>query len=236
MADVKVCKVCGKVLMARRQLYCCHACRAEAKRTRMKAAYKPSGLPGLYREKVCPDCGVRFVAHIKSYRCKACQAAADTRADVKAKQRKAEGKIRLLGSTDNCQRCGKPYIVESGMQKYCLDCRAAADRDHHAKRMREINARPETKAARANRRKAEPEARTCCVCGKTFRAAHFALTCGPDCRAVHMAAYYAEYDAGRKDKKAAYNRERWASLTEKEREEINCRARELYRLRKGGKA
>lgn len=231
----KVCKVCGKALTARQQLYCCPDCRAEAKRTRMQESYKPSGLPGLYREKVCPDCGVKFVAHIKSYRCKACQDKADRAAEVRAKKRKAEGKSRLLGDTDNCQRCGNPYTVESGAQKFCPACKGAANREHHAKRMREIMSRKEVKDARAQRRKANLSERTCCVCGKTFRTEHFALTCGQDCRAIHMAAYHAGYDKNRKAQKAAYNRERWASLTEKEREKINNRARELYRMRKGGR-
>lgn len=33
------------------------------------------------------------------------------------------GERRIIGSTDICPMCGKPYIVKSGSQKVCEDCR-----------------------------------------------------------------------------------------------------------------
>lgn len=228
----RVCAVCGKLLSSRQQLYCSPECRKAAKQERMHQSYKPSGRPGLYRVKTCPDCGVEFVGHIKSYRCKACQAEADKAAGRKSQRLKAAGKTRKLGSIDYCERCGAVYTIASGSQKYCRSCAAEANREHHAKRMREINARPEIKAAKAERRRMEPTIRVCCVCGEEFFTKAFALTCGKDCRAIHMAAYYAAYDAARKGEKAEYNHARWAALTETEKAEINQRAREQYKKRK----
>lgn len=196
--SIKICAVCGKLLSGRQQLYCCEECRKAAKTLRVQAAYKPTGKPGLYREKICPDCGKPFYGHIKSYRCRECQAAANRKNDAEAKRRKASGKTRQLGSTDFCCRCGKPYTVKAGKQMYCQDCVADANREHHAKRMRDINKRPEIKAAKAQRRKMEPTARVCVVCGTEFCSKAFALTCSQECRIIHLAEYYAAYDASRK--------------------------------------
>lgn len=229
--EQRACTVCGKLLSRRQQLYCSPECRKAAKQDRTRKAYKPSGRPGLYRVKTCLDCGVEFVGHIKSYRCKACQAEADKKADRESKRLKAAGKSRELGSNDFCERCGDVYTVASGSQKYCAACAVEANREHHAKRMREINARPEIKAAKAERRRMEPISRVCCVCGKEFASKSFALTCSKDCRAIHRAAYYAVYDAERKDQKAAYNRARWEALTDAQRQEVNHQARERYRRR-----
>lgn len=230
----RICAVCGKVLSGRQHLYCSPECRKTAKKDRTSKAYKPSGRPGLYRVKTCPDCGSEFMGRIKSYRCKACQAEANKKAACMAKRLKAAGKSRELGSKDICERCGAVYTIASGAQKYCPDCAAAANREHHAKRMREINARPEIKAAKAERRKMEPISRVCCVCGKEFASKAFALTCGKECRTAHLAAYYAEYDASRKEEKAAYNRIRWEKMSGEEKQKINQRARELYQQRRQG--
>ena len=228
-----VCAVCGAPLTKRKQLYCSAECRAEAKRERLKQSYKPSGKPSLYRSKVCPDCGAEFVGHIKTIRCRECQQAANRKADAEAKRRKAAGKARALGSTDLCQRCGTPYTVESGMQKYCHDCAASANREHHAKRMREIYAaRPELRQARAERRSIEPVQRTCIVCGCQFSSQSFALTCSPECQAKHAKEYMTDYDSGRKERRAEYGRERRSSMTEEQRLEKNRKAREAYARRK----
>lgn len=228
-----ICAVCGAPLPPRKHLYCSEACKAAAKRERMRKSYKPAGKPGLYRAMICPDCGVEFVGHIKSYRCRECQQAANRKKDIEAKKRKAAGTTRALGSTDLCQRCGSPYTVEGGLQKYCPNCAADADREHHAKRMREIyEARPELRKARAARRTAEPTVRTCAVCGCKFVSKPFALTCSEECRAIHIQAYMATYDAARKDQRTAYNRARWEAMTEEQKAEINRKAREAYAQRK----
>lgn len=232
MTDNKLCAICGHPLTGRQKRYCSPACRAEATRRRAQATYKPSGSLGLYRDKVCPDCGQPYRGHIKTKRCRACQEAANRAADRAHHQAKAHGKARALGSTDHCQRCGQPYTVESGAQKYCPDCAQAANREYHARRMREISAKPEIRAARAERRRREPAEQVCVVCGRSFAARAYALTCGPECRRIHQAVYYAAYDQGRREEKAAYSRARWQAMTEEQRQAINRRARERYRGRK----
>ena len=228
-----VCMVCGAPLSGRKQLYCSAKCRDDAKRERLRQSYKPAGNPGLYRTKTCPDCGMEFVGHIKSYRCRECQQVANRKADVEAKRRQAAGKTRALGSIDICQRCGAPYTVEGGRQKYCPDCATAADREYHAKRMQEIyEARPDLKQARAVRRAMQTSMRECVVCGNAFGTKAFALTCSPECRSLHRQAYMTKYDAARKDQHLAYNRARWEKLTLEEKAEINRKAREAYARRK----
>lgn len=89
--------------------------------------------------------------------------------------------------------------------------------------MRDYYADETHRAKRAQQRKREPQSYVCAVCGNTFASTRFALTCSAQCRKDHLAAYYAVYDALRKDSKAAYNKARWAALTDEEREETTTK-------------
>lgn len=76
----------------------------------------------VYTERACQDCGRVVRMHIRSKRCPECQQAAKRASDRAHAQRRRQGLSRLIGSTDLCQRCGQPYTVTGGLQRYCRSC------------------------------------------------------------------------------------------------------------------
>ena len=119
----KKCAICGRPLPPRRHIYCSAECAQEAKRRSVaggRTERRP--LTGVYHDMVCPDCGRVFSAHFKSKRCPECAARAQARSCKMSEQRFREGESRRIGSTAYCERCGRPYIVHSGAQRYCAEC------------------------------------------------------------------------------------------------------------------
>ena len=58
------------------------------------------------------------------------------------KEKKNNIETRTIGGTDVCPECGKPYIVRSGSQVVCEDCR----KKHTNKRKQKTNAKYSAKA------------------------------------------------------------------------------------------
>ena len=112
------------------------------------------------------------------------------------KKYKAEGAKRKLGSYDNCQNCGKPYSVKSGLQKYCPDCAPIITRENGNKAKREkAKKQYTTEAKRAEKDKRQ---KVCIVCGRTFRSNTPTVTCSPECAKEKLRRQQAISDAKRK--------------------------------------
>ena len=71
------------------------------------------------KDRVCRQCGAAFSGGPRAWYCPACRS---ERQREQNRRHKAKGPDRLLGSTDICTVCGKPYVVRSSRQKYCPDC------------------------------------------------------------------------------------------------------------------
>lgn len=192
-------------------------------------------------EKQCIDCGTSYIGHIKSIRCPACQSEARKRYNVESQARRRAGIAREMGSTDLCEACGKPYIVVGPLQRYCKDCAPEAVRANlRAESIAYNRRRYGTAEARAELNKKRRDDRAaiavvCKQCGREFIAENGALFCSEECREANRASYYKEYDDNRKEKKKAYNHQRWAAMTPEQREENNRKMRENYAKRKAKK-
>lgn len=99
---------------------------------------KPHPPSALYTERACIDCGTILLMHIKSKRCPQCQTAANLKSDRESKRRQYAGVSRKLGSTDLCQRCGQPYVVKSGLQRYCPACASIAAQENDRAKSRDL--------------------------------------------------------------------------------------------------
>ena len=73
------------------------------------------------KPRICRQCGAVFDGGPRAWYCPSCrrERAKESNRRKRAKGRKAD---RPIGSTDNCVRCGKEYVVRSSRQKYCPDC------------------------------------------------------------------------------------------------------------------
>lgn len=72
-------------------------------------------------DRFCRTCSMSFKGGPRAWYCPDCRK--ERLKERKAKYNRGEFK-RHLGEKDICKNCGKEYIVESGMQKYCPDCQA----------------------------------------------------------------------------------------------------------------
>ncbi len=162
----KACKHCGKVFDTDRNgVYLCPECALASRRA------------SVYRQRVCMDCGRTFMGYPKSKRCPDCQAAVQ-KAGHRARNK--NGPRRLLGSVDQCQRCGKDYIVTSGLQRYCKDCAAVQVPENIRAHKRDYNA-ANSQVMAEHRVKMFSYNKVCSVCGKVFDTDTPTVTCSPEC-------------------------------------------------------
>lgn len=230
----KLCVICGKPLPPKHSKYCSDECRKTAEKQHLhNYSGRPRGNQEMRWQTTCIDCGMPINRAIKSIRCPACQRAVNKKRDI---ERKKRGPARPLGSVDKCQRCGKEYIVTSGLQKYCPDCREEATREsvraHKREYMAKLRADPEANAEMCHSKAWVIEPKHCAFCGKKFVAKGRTMYCSDECRKAANRAYWAEYDKRNADKRAAAQKKRQAALTPEDRERINAMARENYRKRK----
>ncbi len=156
-----VCPDCGNPFEPTygKQKYC-SSCAAERKRQTV------------VRPRTCCECGAQFDGGPRAWYCPSC------RRDRKRAQSKARNRgapQRKLGSTDQCARCGRDYIVTASLQRYCPECAPV--------HMREV-VLPAKRIYSAGRI-ASRDRKTisaCVICGKQFETnIHQYTTCSPEC-------------------------------------------------------
>lgn len=131
----------------------------------------------VHQKKVCEKCGKTFLGFPKSKYCDKCVAIAK----AEAKKRYMENdNSRVLGAKDLCERCGKEYIVKSGLQKYCPDCARQASLEKQ--RERKKTQREQKKRAEAIKRAKKNRLKVCAYCGKAFNNAVSGNLCSEECR------------------------------------------------------
>lgn len=133
--------------------------------------------------RLCRRCGVSFEGGPRSWYCPDCR---KQRGKERAKKYRKNGFQRHLGDTDYCRHCGKPYIVQSGQQRFCKECGeinhklvdAQQSLSYYRKNKDAIN------PARNERRRELRQAvdRKCVVCGNLFKPKGKQLTCSKECR------------------------------------------------------
>lgn len=246
METAKRCAVCGKTLPPRRSKYCSDNCARLGANALARAVTSQREHPAPFRTIRCPDCGVEVTVPIKSIRCPACQREANRRHERECKARRRAGRAREIGSIDLCRRCGQPYTVASGTQKYCPVCApiAVAETDRAASRAwnKAHYATPEKRAElREGKRRPKPDPVACAICGSIFqpvsaRGVYCSAQCAAAAGKAQLAAYEAAHRAEISARKKQQAQQRLAAMTPEDlaahREKINAQARENYRRRK----
>lgn len=170
------CARCGKIIQAQKEVTLCDDCRA--------AARKESVL----RMRTCRTCGTEFIGGPRAWYCPSCRAER-----IKAQQAKGKSPKRKLGSIDYCEICGKEYIVNGGLQRYCLDCKAEAvavkDRAQGRAYMQEHRAE-----SLERKQKNQRNRKVCVVCGKPFYTGTPRVTCSAQCATTLRAKRQREAD------------------------------------------
>ena len=165
------CTRCGSSFEGQKEQRLCPSCREQA-------AHKPRMI-----SHVCKSCGTTFTGGPRASFCPECKAERDKQAVKKCRNLAKNKTTRQIGSTDICQRCGKPYIVKGGLQKYCPECAPISLKE---------KTEPLKRAWAANYREQNPDHKKtmqkngtiCVVCGKTFAAVDRSNACSPECLAI----------------------------------------------------
>lgn len=126
-------------------------------------------------ERICIECGRQFIGGPSAKRCPDCKRERDRERARLHQQAKAAGHVRELGRTYICEACGKPYVLNSGMQKYCPDCMEEQRKKDTRAKVNEY--------MRANKGKYPkyPRMRVCVICGKILEPGTREITCSPEC-------------------------------------------------------
>ena len=70
-------------------------------------------------KRICRECGKEFEGGPRAWYCPECR---NERRLERQRIYWRNGYTRKIGSTDCCEMCGKPYTVNSGLQRYCSEC------------------------------------------------------------------------------------------------------------------
>lgn len=199
--SIRRCKICSVPLPAGRRSYCCASCaHVGAKLAQRVQHKKPRPVSPVYSVRPCMDCGKILRMHIKSKRCPECQRAANRANNLRHLHNVRSGSTRRLGSTDLCERCGNPYVVNSGVQRYCPVCAPQATRDNDraasralaAEKLKDASFRAARNEARRSNYQNTP--RICVVCGAEYLPhAPRQKTCSDACARANKAAWYRAY-------------------------------------------
>ncbi len=161
----RICRDCGKIFYGNLDSVSCPDCAAVSR------------YDNVIRERICIDCGRNFDGGPRAKRCPQCREIA--KAETSRRYKKS-GPCRPLGSLDNCEVCGKEYIVKSGRQKYCSDCQRFAVLQWQRDRKAEYNKKPEVAETRRQRRLERQKA--CQYCLRPFWSTSSSPYCSDYCR------------------------------------------------------
>ena len=130
-------------------------------------------------ERVCRECGKKFIGGPRAWYCPDCKKEIISEIDAR---RYRNGPQRKLGSIDQCEICGKEYVVKSSRQRYCKEC-AEKEKREYKRRVSEERRRKKKDLAEREKMRAKNR-RKCPVCGKGIRPGGSAETCSEECANV----------------------------------------------------
>lgn len=164
---LRTCSGCGKIMPAKGESYYCDECRMKIQQ----------GIA--LRTRTCRQCGASFTGGPRAWYCPNCR---KEREVERRKKYRSEGFSRKLGEEYPCERCGKPYILEGGLQKYCKDCAEIAVKEVMNPRKREYQRKYDP--GNEKRHAVQDGNRLCVICGKPIpaeRATTPTVTCSDEC-------------------------------------------------------
>lgn len=143
-------------------------------------------------DRKCQECGTAFSGGPRAYYCPACRIERKKKTDLEAKLRAREGLTRKIGSSDKCERCGRMYIVNAGLQRFCTECQPihAAEHDRETSLDFYHENKEQINPVRYERKNIDPK-RNCAACGKEFEHGGTSrVTCSEECKRSYDNAMY----------------------------------------------
>jgi len=149
--------------------------------------------------RTCRRCGREFTGGPRAWYCPECREKRKLQQKSKDNYKQRLGLTRKLGSTDNCARCGKPYTVTGGLQKYCPGCAVEAMRENDRNQALQYYEDNKEQINPVRNDKRRVKTKKCVVCGKEFDPnGTVRNTCSQECRRKQRQIWQREADKKRK--------------------------------------
>ena len=163
------CKRCGKTFPAigHTERALCDACRKIAKQE------------SVIRDRTCIICGAVFPGGPSAKYCPSCRLEQRRKREREYNRR---GSARKLGSEQVCERCGAPYILTGGLQRYCPACADEAIREN--RRPKKLVYQKTYDPDHEKRNALKDGSRLCVICGAPILGDRQKLavnTCSEEC-------------------------------------------------------
>ena len=117
------------------------------------------------RKRTCKQCDRIFDGGPRAWYCPTCR---EERRKIRASGYRKNGPKRRIGSIDQCEKCGEPYTVDGGGQRYCKKCAPDAIREKDRQQGLEWYYRNFDSYNPHRNEVRRKKTRTCIVCGKDF--------------------------------------------------------------------
>lgn len=186
----RICKYCGVEFSGKPDSTACPECV-----TKYKSTTK--------RKRTCQLCGVSFLGGPSAQYCSDCRLERQREQNRKYKRL---GSSRKLGSKDLCEICGKPYIVNSGTQKYCKDCADEAIKAKDRAKAMQWYTKNTTAKERREVRRAGTAPIACVICGKLFVPHTKSRACSEQCKAIYAKMQMANWEKEHRTERNEYHK------------------------------
>lgn len=133
----------------------------------------------IYNNRVCKNCGVTFSGGPRAWYCPECR---HKRALERSKAYRNNGYQRHIGDIDICKNCGKKYIIQSGLQKYCPDCQSEMHRKADVEKSLKYYGANKDKINLKRCENRKSFKKKCVICGKLFYSPTNTKCCSEKCR------------------------------------------------------
>jgi len=135
----------------------------------------------MIQDRICKQCSSCFRGGPRAYYCLTCRVERTKIANRECKERKKKGMVRQIGSTGICEKCGKKYIVNSGIQRFCPDCQKEHTLEYDRLTGLKYYHIYKNKINPTRNLRRQIGAKKCYWCGKEFVSHNKKMTCSLEC-------------------------------------------------------
>lgn len=177
--------------------------------------------------RACASCGMIFMGGPRAIYCPGCRIIRKRQQYIEYHERKQCGAVRQLGSADLCENCGKAYVVESGLQRYCPECGKQLLSERHRDRAAAYYVEHCDPNERNQIRKKAAAQIPCTICGTLFPPRGTQKTCSAECKKILYRQTRNKYTPEKRAEWRENHRKKVESLSPEERERLRleCKKR-----------
>ena len=133
----------------------------------------------MLQKRICRQCGRSFQGGPRAYYCQECR---EERRRERSRKYKQNGSARPLGSIDQCELCGKEYIVNGSLQRFCPECQPIHATEYDRATSLEFYGEHKARINPPRNERRRQGLKICEWCGNEFETHTVSKTCSAECR------------------------------------------------------